>query len=162
MNLSERLKEIGIEWPELPHPPSYYYKQLYDDHSPSIARADDLLFVTALPLVGGEPHKSGRLGVEVSVEEGNECAQRAAVSALYEIEHAIGNLDDIECFVQMTGFVASVPGFSDQPKVMNGASDLFIAVLGERGKHSRASIGCASLPGNNPMALALIAKVKPE
>ena len=160
MNPAQKLKEIGLEWPDFPHPPSYYYQQLYDDNSLATRQAEGLLFLTALPVTGGESYKLGRLGAELGLEEGYECARRAAVAALSEIEHALGNLDHVDYITQLTGFIATAPGFTDQPRVLNGASDVFAAIWGESGESTRAAIGCACLPGNNAVELALIVKLK--
>jgi hypothetical protein len=160
MNVSDRLKEMGLHWPDTSKPPSYYYQKLYGDKSLAAKRAGDLLFITALPLIGGETYKLGRIGADMSLGEGYECARRAAAAALYEMEHIIGGLDRIEFITQLIGFIASAPGFTDQPKTLNGASDVLVDVLGDKGEHSRAAIGCVCLPGNNAVELVLTVKVK--
>jgi enamine deaminase RidA (YjgF/YER057c/UK114 family) len=159
MSLLYKLKEMGLNWPDEHNPPSYFYFTLYGDKSLSVRSAGELVFASGLPIICDKPLSLGRLGAELTLQEGYQCARRAAANALYEINLFIGDWRRIEYITQMTGFVASAPEFIDQPKVLNGASDVFIEVLGEKGEHSRAAIGCVSLPGNNPVQVSVIAKI---
>jgi len=109
-----------------------------------------LVFVSGqLPLVDGKVAVTGRLGADVSLEDGQEAARLCAINLLAQARAAAGgNLDRITRLVRLGGFVASTPDFTDQPKVVNGASDLMVTVLGDAGRHSRAAVGVASLPLN--------------
>ena len=88
----------------------------------------------------------GQLGADVSVEDGQKAARACAVNVLAQVKAAVGDLDKVARVVRLGGFVNSVPGFLDGPKVMNGASDVMVAVFGEKGKHARTTVGVAALP----------------
>jgi enamine deaminase RidA (YjgF/YER057c/UK114 family) len=109
-----------------------------------------LIFVSGqLPLESGAVAVTGRLGDGVSIEDGARAARLCAINLLAQARAAAGgDLDRIARLVRLAGFVASTPDFTDQPKVINGASDLMVAVLGEAGRHARAAVGVASLPLN--------------
>jgi enamine deaminase RidA (YjgF/YER057c/UK114 family) len=101
----------------------------------------------------------GRLGEEVSIEQGQEAAARCALQALSALKAALGSLEPVVGIVQLSVFVASAPGFTDQPKVANGASDLLIDLFGESGKHARAAVGVSELPLGASVEVALIAEI---
>ena len=101
----------------------------------------------------------GKLGDTVTVEQGQEAARRCALQALSALRAALGPLDQVTGIVQLSVFVASASGFTDQPKVANAASELFVQVFGEAGKHSRIAVGVAELPLGVPVELALIAEL---
>lgn len=101
----------------------------------------------------------GHVGSDVSIEQGREAARRCALQALAVLKEALGSLDRVEEVVQVSVFVASAPGFTNQPQVANGASDLLVEVLGDAGKHARAAVGVAELPLDAPVEVALIARV---
>ncbi len=103
---------------------------------------------------------TGRVGVELAVEQGYLAARKAAIYALAMARDAVGSLDQIDHVVQMTGFIASAPGFTDQPRVLNGATEVLVEILGEDGQHTRGAIGCVSLPGDAPVQLLLVLKVR--
>ena len=124
-------------------------------------RSGNLVFVSGtLPVVGGKPVSTGKLGGEVSVEEGKLAARQAAINALGSLKGEIGSLDRVTRIVRVEGHVASAPGFTDQAQVVNGASELLAEVFGEAGKHTRLALGSAELPLNAPIELALIAEVE--
>lgn len=123
-------------------------------------QSDDLLFVQALPTEAGRPIFKGKLGGEVTLEQGNRAARKSAINALAIARTALGSLDRIDYIAQLTGFIASVPGFTDQPKVLNGATELFVEVLGSDGEHNRAAIGCVSLPGDSPVQVVVTIKLR--
>ena len=104
-----------------------------------------------IDLDAGKLVAKGQLGGGVSVEDGQKAARACAVNILAQVKVALGDLDKVVRVVKLTGFVNSVPGFTDGPKVMNGASDLMVAVFGDKGRHSRSTIGVAALPQDAAM-----------
>jgi enamine deaminase RidA (YjgF/YER057c/UK114 family) len=112
-----------------------------------------------IPMVDGAMLYPGRLGDQVSIEQGQEAAVRCALQALSALKAALGSLDRVAGIVQLSVFVASAPGFTDQPKVANGASDLFVQLFGESGKHARAAVGVSELPLGAPVEVAVVAEI---
>ena len=113
-----------------------------------------------LPRRGDELFAKGKLGAEVSLETGQQAAALSAELCVAALAEAAGGLDNIEGIVSVTGYVASAPGFIQQSQVMNGASDRLVELLGERGRHSRTSIGVAELPRGAPVEIDLVAAVR--
>ena len=123
-------------------------------------RTGNLVFVSGqLPVRDGELLATGKVGAEVSIEEAQACARQAALNALAVAADAAGGLGAIVRIVRLTGHVASAPGFTDQAKVMNAASDLMADIFGETGRHSRAALGAAELPLGSPLELEMIVEV---
>ena len=152
MKIEARLKELGILLPSAPKPVANYI--------PAV-RAGELLFTSGvLPMKDGKPAYEGKLGKELSVEQGQDAARLAALNALSVVKQALGSLDSVVRMVRLTGHVASAPGFTQQPAVLNGASDLLVAVFGEPGRHTRVALGAAELPLNSPIELELIIQVR--
>jgi enamine deaminase RidA (YjgF/YER057c/UK114 family) len=152
--VEETLKKLKIVIPEPPAPIGAYLPA---------TRAGDLIFVSGvLPMVEGNLIHLGKLGVELGLEDGYEAARVACINALSIIREELGNLDEIMRIVKVTGYVASSPDFFDQPKVVNGASELLLKVFGDRGKHARAAIGCSSLPNDSPVEIEMIVEVEEE
>ena len=148
----EVLQGMGIVLPAPPAPLATYV--------PAV-RAGDLLFLSGiLPLREGKLAYEGKLGADVSVEEGYEAAKLTAISALASIKKQLGSLDQVVRVVRMCGHVASAPGFTQQPQVVNGASDFLVEVFGEVGRHARLALGAAELPLNAPIELELIVQAK--
>ena len=110
--------------------------------------------------IDGKLKYTGLLGKDLSVEQGYEMARCCALNHLAMIRAAVGDLDRIEQLIRMTGWVASAPGFVDQPKVVNGASDLFVELLGARGEHCRSALGVSGLAGNAPVETELTLLVR--
>ncbi len=136
--IDARLRELGIELPAPAAPAGSYV--------PAV-QAGALLFVSGqLPMAGGAVQVGGRLGETVALAEGQAAARLCALNLLAQAKAALGDLDRVTRVVKLTGFVASTPGFTDHPKVVNGASDLMAEVFGERGRHARAAVGVAALP----------------
>ncbi|MBI2467495.1 MAG: RidA family protein [Candidatus Rokubacteria bacterium] len=108
-----------------------------------------------VPLKDGKPFRPGVLGKDLTVEQGYEAARYAALTALVAVKYALGDLDRVEQAVQLIGFVNSAPGFGDQPRVINGATDLLVELYGERGKPTRAAIGCQGLAMNHSVEIVL-------
>jgi enamine deaminase RidA (YjgF/YER057c/UK114 family) len=124
-------------------------------------RAGNLVFVSGtLPMKDGKPLHTGKLGAELTVEQGKDCARQAAINALGSLRGEIGSLDRVRRIVRVEGHVASAPGFTDHAAVVNGASELLAGVFGEAGKHARLAVGSASLPMDAPIELALIAETE--
>ncbi len=113
-----------------------------------------------LPLKDGKLMATGKVGKDVSDEMAIECAKQCAFNCLNAVKAVIGNLDYVEKVLKVNVFVNSAPGYSSQPKVANGASDLLIKVFGDAGKHARAAVGTAELPMNTPVEVDMVLAVK--
>jgi enamine deaminase RidA (YjgF/YER057c/UK114 family) len=107
------------------------------------------------PMKDGAPYLTGIVGSDLSLEQGYEAARYALLSSLAVIKYALGDLDRVQQAVQLIGFVNSAPGFSQQPRVINGATDLLVALYGDRGKPTRAAIGCQGLAINHSVEVVL-------
>jgi enamine deaminase RidA (YjgF/YER057c/UK114 family) len=110
--------------------------------------------------VNDRPLYTGKLGREVTLEQGYEAAKVAALNALSIIKSSLGSLEKVRRVVRLVGYVASAEGFNEQPKVVNGASDLLIQVFGEKGKHSRVAVGVMELPRGAPVEIEMIVQTK--
>jgi enamine deaminase RidA (YjgF/YER057c/UK114 family) len=149
--IEERLAELGIELPSAPAAIAAYVP---------VRVVGRLAYVSGqVPLVDGEPLHPGKVGDTVTIEQAAEAARRCALQALAALRAALGSLDLVTGIVQVTAFVASGIGFTDQPKVANGASELLVEVFGEAGRHSRVAVGVAELPLGVPVELAVIAEL---
>ena len=139
MTIAERLARMGLELPAPAAPAANYLPYVWEGQ---------LLFVSGqLPFEAGSLAVRGKLGDGVSVEDGQRAARLCAISILALIKVALeGDLERIRQVVRITGFVASAPHFTEQPRVVNGASDLLVEALGDRGRHARAAVGMAALP----------------
>jgi len=138
-NVDARLRELGIELPEAPAPAANYVPWV---------RAGALVFVSGqIPMVDGKPGFVGKLGEDMSVEEGQAAARTCALALLAQVKVACdGDLDRVVRCLKLGGFVNCAPDFTDHPKVINGASNLMVDVLGDAGRHARFAVGAASLP----------------
>jgi enamine deaminase RidA (YjgF/YER057c/UK114 family) len=147
----QRLAELGLQLPESPAPVgSYTPTQL----------VGNLLYTSGvLPVRDGALAYSGVVGAGMTVGEATEAARLCALNILAMVRDVTGNLDDVEQVVQITGFVRSAPGFAQQPKVLNGASDLLYAVFGDRGRHARMALGTTELPLGAPVELSAILRI---
>lgn len=151
MGVDDVLSRLGIELPPAPRPLASYVP---------VRVEGDLAYVSGqVPSVDGELLHPGRLGAEVTLEQGQEGARRCALQALSALRQELGTLDRVSGIVQVSVFVASDPGFTDQPKVGNAASDLLVEVFGEAGRHARAAVGVAALPLGASVEIALIASI---
>ncbi|ABB16188.1 RidA family protein [Carboxydothermus hydrogenoformans] len=152
MKIEQKLNEMGMSLPPAPAPVAAYV--------PGVL-IDNYIYVSGqLPFEGGELKTRGKLGAEVTVEEGMRLAKVAALNCLAVVKGLIGDLDRIEKIIKVTGYVASSPGFNDQPKVINGASEFLAELLGDAGKHARAAVGVNELPLNSPVEVEMIVKVR--
>jgi enamine deaminase RidA (YjgF/YER057c/UK114 family) len=146
-----RLRELGIELPAAPTPFGNYVE---------VVRTGNLLFLTGmLPVVDHKPKYLGRLGKELDANEGGDAARTAALSALAAIKEHVGSLDKVTRVVRLGVFMATHGDFFDQPKVADGASNLFASVFDAKGISARLVIGVASLPLGVPIELDVIAEV---
>jgi enamine deaminase RidA (YjgF/YER057c/UK114 family) len=151
----ERLRELGLK---LPAPPAAVASYVPTRIVP-IGEDRALLYVAGQISVEDGKHLVGRCPDEVSIEEAQARARVCALNVLSQIEAAAG-LDNVEQLLQLTGFVLSAEGFGDQPKVLNGASDLLMEVLGEAGRHTRAALGTNALPFSVTVEIAAVAVVR--
>lgn len=150
--IETKLQELGLELPAAPKPVAAYI--------PAIQSGNMVFTSGQIPFLNGELKFKGKLGRDVTVEEGYEAAKLCALNCLSVIKAVIGDLDRIEQVVKVNGFVNSVPEFADQPKVINGASELFANLFGEAGKHARAAVGSINLPMNAACEVEVIVRVK--
>jgi enamine deaminase RidA (YjgF/YER057c/UK114 family) len=147
----ERLHERGIELPPPPKPVASYVP---------VVVAGGLAFVAGQgALVDGAVLHPGHVGADVTVEQAQEAARRCGLQVLSALRGELGSLDRVSRIVNVTVYVASAAGFSDQPVVANGASDLFIEVFGDAGRHARAAVGVPELPLNLSVEVAVVAEV---
>jgi len=151
MSHEEKLKELGLTLPEAPKPVANYVP---------VVRVGDLLFLSGvLPSRDGQLIMTGKLGAGISIEQGKGAAQIAVLNALAIVKAETGSLDCVQRIVKMVGHIASAEGFTDQPQVLNGASDLLVSVFGEKGRHARVAVGAAELPRQAPVEIELIIQV---
>ena len=151
MAYEEKLKELGLCLPAPPKPVANYVP---------VVRAGDLLFLSGvLPSRDGQLIFTGKLGAPLSIEQGVEASRIAVLNALAIVKSEVGSLDRVTRIVKMVGHIASAAGFTDQPQVLNGASDLLVAVFGEAGRHARVAVGAAELPRQAAVEIELIVQV---
>ncbi|HEX9717171.1 MAG TPA: RidA family protein [Actinomycetota bacterium] len=142
---------MGIQLPPPPAPLASYVP---------VRLTGYLAFVAGqIAVEDGEVVHPGHLGADVTVEQGQEAARRCALQSLSALKEALGSLDRVRGIVQMTVFVSSAAGFTEQPEVANGASDVLVGIFGEPGKHARAAIGVAELPRGAPVEVTMVAKI---
>lgn len=146
-----RLRDLGIVLPASAAPAANYVP---------FAQTGNLLFTAGqLPLKDGKLQAAGLLGRDLDTAAGKEAAKLCAINVLAQAKAALGDLERIARLVKITVFVASDPGFTEQHLVANGASDVLVGVLGERGKHARAAVGTASLPLNAAVEVEAIIEI---
>lgn len=150
--IENRLREIGLALPSAPSPMANYVTCL---------QVDNLVYTSgASCFVDGRPIYTGRLGTDLTIEQGYEASRITALNLLSVIKAEIGDLDRIERIVKVLGLVSSAQDFYEQPRVINGASDLFVEVFGEKGMHTRSALGTSVLPFNIPVEIEMIVQVK--
>ncbi len=142
-NIEARLQELGIELPEAAAPVANYL--------PYVINGKQLWVAGQVPFWNGEIKFSGVVGQNVSVDDAVEAARICALNILAQTKAAIGDLDRIAQVIKLGGFVNGAPNFTDQPKVINGASDFLVQVLGDKGLHARSAVGAGGLPLNVPV-----------
>ncbi len=152
MNIEAKLKEMGIDLPQAVTPVANYV--------PAV-RTGNLVFLS-----GHGPFKedgsliTGQVGADLNVEQGYQAARRIAIGLLGSLKAAIGDLDKVKQVVKLLGLVNCGPDFTDQPKVINGASDLLVEVFGDKGKHARSAVGTNALPLNIAVEIEMIVEVE--
>ncbi|MHB1652610.1 MAG: RidA family protein [Desulfitobacteriaceae bacterium] len=152
MDVYARLKELNLELPVSQQKGGVYAKT---------KKVGNLVYTSgAGPTIGGMVLKQGKLGLDLTVEEGQELARVAILNVLSMLHEAIGDLNRIVQVVKVLGFVNSGAGFTDQPKVMNGASQLLVDLFGEKGEHARSAIGVSELPRNFPVEIEIIVEIE--
>ena len=150
MSASARLKELGIELPEVAKPLASYV--------PAV-RSGNLVYTSGqLPMQAGKLAATGKLGDDVTPEQGKALARICALNALAAVDSLVG-IDAVTQVVKVVGFVASAPGFTGQPDVVNGASHLLGEVFGDHGSHARSAVGVAELPLDSPVEVELVVEV---
>ena len=144
--IEQRLKELSIELDEATVPAGSYVPYVV---------TNNLVFISGqLPFINGELTIKGRVGENVTIDDAIKMSEACAKALLSQLKAACnGNLDKVKKVVKLGGFVASSPDFTDQPKVINGASDLIVNIFGDKGKHARFAVGVAALPLNVPVEI---------
>ena len=151
MQIEKRLEELGITLPLAATPVANYV---------TTVQTGNLVFTSGHgPGTGeGKIYKS-QLGTDAEIEDGYQSARQVAINLIGTLKQALGDLDRIQRIVKMVGFVNSAPTFTDQPAVVNGASDLFVEVFGDRGKHTRSAVGMSQLPGGIPVEVEMVVEI---
>jgi len=149
--VEERLKALGISVPTPPEAVGFYV--------PVIRTGNLVISSGQLPMIGKEVVFTGKVGAELSEQDGFNAAGICAQNALAHIKACIGDLDQVSRIVRVEGYVQSAPGFSDQPFVVNGASELLVEAFGDAGRHTRIAVGVAQLPLNAAVEVAIWAEM---
>ena len=147
-----KIQELGIELPAPGVPVANYVKAV---------RTGNLVFLAGHgPEKPGGGYVTGKVGKDLSVEEGYEAARFTAMALLSSLKKEIGSLNNVERVVKVKGMVNAIEGFTQQPEVINGCSDMLVEIFGEKGKHARAAVGMASLPRNIAVEIEMIVEVR--
>lgn len=151
MNIENRIEELGIKLPVPPTPVATY----------SVCKkSGNLVFVSGQgPIIEGRQMYTGKVGREVSCEEGYQAARYCGINLLAQLKNYLGDLDKVKQVVHLKGFVASASDFTEQPKVINGSSDLMVEVFGEAGRHTRCALGTNVLPTDIPVEVELVVEI---
>ena len=152
MNVEQKIKELGLALPQPAKPVANYV--------PAV-QTGNLLFVSGHgPYNDGKTKTSGKVGRELTVEEGYQTARNVALNCLASVKDAIGELDKVKRVVKLLGMVNCTEDFKDSPKVINGCSDLLVTIFGEAGKHSRSAVGMQALPNQIPVEIEMILEIR--
>jgi enamine deaminase RidA (YjgF/YER057c/UK114 family) len=151
VSVSARLAELGIDIPEVVPPVAAYV--------PAVATGRYVYTSGQLPMRGGELIAVGLVGDAVDPEVAKDCARQCAINAIAAIQSVVGNLERVSRVVKVVGFVASAPGFTGQPGVINGASEVLGEIFGDAGRHARSAVGVAALPLDAPVEVEMIVEV---
>jgi enamine deaminase RidA (YjgF/YER057c/UK114 family) len=153
MIVEAKLQALGLRLPDLE---VQYRANLSGARFLSHYAVQNLLYLSGTtPMRDGQPFNTGVVGQDLTLEQGYEAARYAVLSSLAAVKYALEDLDRVEQIVQLIGFVNSAPGFGDQPRVINGATDLLVELYGDRGKPTRAAIGCQGLALNHSVEVVL-------
>ena len=154
MKTEQRLKELGIELAPASGPLANYVNAV---------RTGNLLYLAGKgPGLAGQPMPSGKVGRDFTIEQGYEYARQTGLSLIAVMKAELGDLAKVTRIVKVLGMVNATPEFGHQPEVINGCSDLFVEVFGERGKHARSAVGMGSLPRGIPVEIEVIIEVEDE
>ena len=153
-SIASRLETLNIE---LPSPP-----RSVANFIPCVLTGRTLYVSGQISSYNGQVRHVGQVGAEISIDEAKQAARLCALNVLSQVNAFLGGLDRVARVCQVQGFVNAVPGFTDHPAVVNGASDLFVEVFGEAGRHARFAVGAGSLPFNVAVEIAAILEVHPE
>ena len=151
MTPEQKLQQLGITLPEVAKPVANYV--------PTV-QTGNLLFVSGNGPRPNTPNRTGKLGADLTVEQGYQVARDVGISLIAAMKAGLGDLSRVKRIVKVLGMVNSAPDFGDQPKVINGCSDLLVEIFGENGKHARSAVGMGALPGNIAVEIELIAEVE--
>mgnify|MGYP000871513021 CR=1 FL=1 len=147
--IEQRLEELGIALPEPVSPVATYVRYV---------QTGNLLFISGSGPSADQP--SGKCGSDLTIEEGYQVARNVGIGIISTAKQALGDLDRVKRVVKLLGMVNSTPDFGDQPKVINGCSDLFVEVFGDAGKHARSAVGFVALPSQIPVEIEVILEVE--
>ncbi len=151
MSAEQKLKELGLTLPQPPKPVANYV--------PAV-KTGNLLFVSGHgPYNDGKTKTYGKVGQELTIEEGYQTARNVALNCLATVKDTIGDLDKIKRVVKLLGMVNCTDDFKDPPKVINGCSDLLVAIFGDAGKHARSAVGMQALPNQIPVEIEMILEI---
>ncbi len=153
MNAEAKLEELGLKLPDVPPAGGNYV--------PTVRTGNLLYCAGTISVLNGQPTHSGQVGKEQTVQTGYESARICMLNTLANIKAAVGSLDRVSRIVFVSGYVNAISGFADSPAVVNGASDLLVALFGEAGKHARAAVAVAGLPKNSTVEVQVVAELKP-
>ena len=148
MSANQRISDLGIVLPQVATPAGAYV--------PAVVSGNLVFTAGQIPLVEGKLAATGKVGKDLSAEQAREIARICALNAVAAVKSVIGDLDRVKKIVKVVGFVASDPEFSQQPAVVNGASELLEQIFGDKGIHARSAVGVAVLPLNAPVEVELI------
>lgn len=152
MRVEDRLRELGLELPEAVAPAFQYV---------AVVVHRGYAWVSGqIPRAGGQILMTGKVGAEISLEQARSAARACVLQALSQLKQELGQLERVERVVKVTGFVASATGFTQQPQVIDAASELLGQVFGEAGRHARSAVGVAELPRGVPVEIELVAAVR--
>ena len=151
MSANARIQELGITLPEVVKPAGAYV--------PAVQSGNLVFTAGQIPLVEGKLIATGKVGKEISVEEAKSIARVCALNAVAAIKGVVGDLDRVKKVVKVVGFVASAPEFTQQPAVINGASELLEQIFGDSGIHARSAVGVAVLPLDAPVEVELVVEI---
>ena len=146
MSVEERLAELGIELPSIPTPAGNYVHAV---------QTGNLLYLAGK----GPQNSTGKVGADVSIDEAYAAARDTGLTLIAVMKEALGSLDRVTRIVKVLGMVNAVPEFEEQPKVINGCSDLFVEVFGDKGRHARSAVGMGSLPNQISVEIECIVEV---
>ena len=149
-----RLRELKLELPPVSKPIASYV--------PAVRTGNLVFLAGAGPMKDGKPMITGKVGADLTEEQARNAARETILVSLAALRAEIGSLDRVKRIVKLTGWVNSAPGFTRQPWVINGASDILVQIFGEAGKHARSSVGANELPLNIPVEIELIVEVEPR